>query len=146
MVHERWRARNASVNLSHNRHRLAQMLTSREHLTLFARIKGIPEANVRAAAAMHFDYRSLQLATYVDLMINRIGLANYADKPCGSGLRRRLARKLLAGWRLGGQDLQRWKQAQAQCRHRPHCVALAHHVCRRQSTARVGRPRDRGRG
>lgn len=45
------------------------MLTAREHLTLFARIKGIPEAI---------------MSTYVESMITRIGLSEYANKPCST--------------------------------------------------------------
>jgi ATP-binding cassette subfamily A (ABC1) protein 1 len=47
---------------------LIETLTGRETLFLYARIKGVPEAKVGA---------------YVNAMIQRIGLTDYADRPCG---------------------------------------------------------------
>eukprot|EP00931_Biecheleriopsis_adriatica_P069363 TRINITY_DN4321_c0_g1_i1.p1 TRINITY_DN4321_c0_g1~~TRINITY_DN4321_c0_g1_i1.p1 ORF type:complete len:1964 (+),score=351.62 TRINITY_DN4321_c0_g1_i1:38-5929(+) len=54
-------------------------LTAREHLTLFARIKGYPEENIRS---------------YVDSMLDRLTLRPYADKQAYSfsgGTRRKLS-------------------------------------------------------
>jgi ABC-type multidrug transport system ATPase subunit len=61
-------------------------LTAREHLTLFARIKGIPEANI---------------ANLINHLLEKLTLGQYADRVCG-GYSGGNKRKLCVGLALIG--------------------------------------------
>eukprot|EP00493_Phyllostaurus_siculus_P016270 UN16517 len=65
---------------------LLPTLTGREHLYLFARIKGVPEENI---------------TRYVNALISQLGLDLYADKPSG-GYSGGNKRKLSVGIALVG--------------------------------------------